>query len=273
MALIRPLPDPNSYSFDPHDYPNIPVEAWKVLVDDVSRLRNLELPILKIPKPVLEGFEPSQIGTIVGTLMDACIPYLDMIIEESSAASFAHGLSKAEGILGEREGYPDYVHERSGLRTELKLLYVDPAPSVRMKVPPTPREPSARLTQKVTLKNVEPDRDVLLVLAYQLSERHDDPSLVSPTIIDVGLFPVIDCILARDKRLITSGGRWSGNFETPVVLSKIGRTRLVNGQTPDQTGFGRKESEGYDFNEDTNFGKLKRIPSPTLRSFLKKHKK
>lgn len=56
--------------------------------------------------------------------------------------------------MGEREGYPDYKHS-SGKRLELKLLYVD-NPSLKMKKPPTPREPSARLTQKVTVKNVDP---------------------------------------------------------------------------------------------------------------------
>ena len=34
---------------------------------------------------------------------------------------------------------------------------------------------------------------------------------------------------------------------------------------------GRKESEGKDFNEDTNFGKLKRVPYRPLQLFLKKH--
>ena len=73
------------------------------------RFRSLSLPIV-----ALEAFEPSQIGTIVGALMDAMIPHMKID---------GLGLSKHEGILGDREGYPDYKHE-SGKRVELKLLYV-----------------------------------------------------------------------------------------------------------------------------------------------------
>ncbi len=84
--------------------------------------------------------------------MDALIPNLDDL---SSI-----GLQKAEGILGEREGYPDYIHD-DGFRIELKLIYVD-NPKLAMKRPPTKREPSARLTQKVTIKNVIPAQDAML---------------------------------------------------------------------------------------------------------------
>jgi hypothetical protein len=37
----------------------------------------------------------------------------------------------------------------------------------------------------------------------------------------------------------------------------------------DESNYGRKESEGKDYNEDTNFGKLKRIPYKPLQVFLK----
>src|SRR5487761_766338 len=97
-----------------------------------QRFRSLSLPIL-----ALAAFEPSQIGTIVGALMDALIPHLEIK---------GVGLEKHAGILGDREGYPDYKHV-SGKRVELKLLYVD-NPALKMKKPPTPREPSACLTQK-----------------------------------------------------------------------------------------------------------------------------
>ncbi|MBY0514948.1 MAG: hypothetical protein K2P78_13665 [Gemmataceae bacterium] len=99
-------------------------------------LLGTQFPSLSLPVAALEAFEPSQIGTIVGSLMDALIPHLPSIPQV--------GLLKHEGILGEREGYPDYKHA-SGKRLELKLLYVD-NPSLKMKKPPTPREPSARLT-------------------------------------------------------------------------------------------------------------------------------
>lgn len=218
--------------------------------------------MLSLPKVALKAFEPSQIGTIVGSLMDALIPHLPDIPQV--------GLLKHEGILGEREGYPDYKHT-SGLRLELKLLYID-NPELKTKKPPTPREPSARLTQKVTVKNVEPSRDTLLVIAYQLQPHPDNPEVVSPTIIDLEVFPIIDLVEARDQRMRDAGGRWFGNYETPTVLSKTGRRKLAQGLPLDKTVYGRKESEGKDFNEDTNFGKLKRIPYPPLQNFLKKYR-
>ena len=46
-------------------------EQFKPLIG--QRFRSLSLPIV-----ALAAFEPSQIGTIVGTLMDALIPHLDI---------------------------------------------------------------------------------------------------------------------------------------------------------------------------------------------------
>lgn len=216
---------------------------------------------LTLPAPALKAFEPSQIGTIVGSLMDALIPYLDDIPQV--------GLEKHEGILGAREGYPDYKHI-TGYRLELKLLYTD-NPKLETKKPPTPREPSARLTQKVRVKNVNPAKDALLVIAYQLRPQTTDETKVSPTIIDFEVFSMIELIEARDRRMTDRGGRWFGNYETPAVLSKVGRQKLKQGESLDTSVYGRKESEGKDFNEDTNFGKLARIPHPALAKFLGKH--
>jgi hypothetical protein len=216
---------------------------------------------LSLPGVVLKAFEPSQIGTIVGSLMDALIPHLSDIPQV--------GLEKHEGILGEREGYPDYKHT-SGFRLELKLLYTD-NPALLMKKPPTPREPSARLTQKVTVKNVDAARDGLLVIAYQLQPQPENPEVVSPTIIDFEVFSVIELIEARDRRMTDAGGRWFGNYETPTVLSKIGKKKRKQGEPLDETAYGRKQSEGKDFNEDTNFGKLARIPHSALQAFLARH--
>lgn len=224
--------------------------------------------ILKIPKSILKAFEPSQIGTIVGALMDASIPELSQILPDDESLADV-GLVKHEGILKDREGYPDYKHV-SGKRLELKLLYVDPV-GLEMKRPTTAREPSARLTQKVTVKNVDPGNDALLVIAYQLQPHAEDPEFVSPTIIDIGVFSMIECIEARDTRLISRGGRWFGDYETPTVLSRIGRRKARLREALDTTTYGRKESEGRDFNEDTNFGKLARIPYQPLRGFLNKH--
>lgn len=221
--------------------------------------------ILSIPKAVLKAFEPSQIGTINGSLLDACIPQLSKISD--SIAFDTIGLRKNDGILGEREGYPDYLHT-SGKRIELKLLFVD-NPKIEMKKPPTPREPSARLTQKVTFKNVQADKDLLLVIAYALKERNDRPGFFSPTIIDFKLFPVYNCILARDKRMYKCHGGWFGQFETPTILSEIGMRKIREGKPIDYSSYGRKESEGKDLNEDTNYGKLYRIPYQPLHNYLR----
>ena len=200
--------------------------------------------------------------------MDACIPELPTLLRGKRPRD-AGGITRHHGVVGEREGYPDYRHD-SGKRLELKLLYKDPV-DVEMKLPPTPREASARLTQKVTVKNVEPRTDVLMVVVYQLQADEEDEDVFSPTIVDIGLFPMIDCILARDDRLVRSGGRWFGNYETPCVPSKAGRRKRRRGEPLDESAYGRKESEGKDFNEDTNFGKLKRVPYRPLQLFLRKH--
>jgi len=221
-----------------------------------QRFRSLRLPIVAIA-----AFEPSQIGTIVGALMDALIPHLDIK---------GLGLEKHEGVLGEREGYPDYKHE-SGKRVELKLLYVD-NPDLKMKKPPTPREPSARLTQKVTVKNVDPELDAMLLIAYRIEVDDLNLDAAVPRIIDLELFSMIELVEARDKRMTDGGGRWFGNYETPTILSRIGQEKASKDIALDISMYGRKESEGKDFNEDTNFGKLKRIPHPKLQEFLAKYR-
>ena len=222
-----------------------------------TRFTSLSLPVV-----ALEAFEPSQIRTIVGSLMDALIPHLRSIPNV--------GLLKHEGILGDREGYPDYKHE-SGKRIELKLLYVDNL-SVKMKKPPTPREPSARLTQKVTSKNVDPANDAMLLIAYRIEPQDEKPEAASPTIIDLEVLSMIELVEARDNRMTSGGGRWFGNFETPTILSKVGRDKVKKSVELDTSSYGRKESEGKDFNEDTNFGKLKRIPYAALQAFLAKYR-
>lgn len=215
---------------------------------------------LSLPAVVVKNIEPSQVGTIVGTLMDALLPHLPGIPQV--------GLQKHEGIQGQREGYPDYKHS-SGARLELKLLYVD-NPALEMKRPPTRREPSARLTQKVTVKNVVPATDAMLLVAYQLQPQPDSTQAVSPTIIGIEVLSMIELVEARDTRLAETGGRWFGNFETPCILSNVGKAKYNRGQPLDTSSYGRKESEGKDYNEDTNFGKLQRIPHAGLQAFIRK---
>ncbi len=234
---------------------------------ELGALRNALQPMigtqfksLMLPRAARGAFEPSQIGTIVGTLMDALIPFLPELAQV--------GLTKHEGILRDREGYPDYRH-KSGLRVELKLLYID-NPKLKMKRPTTKREPSARLTQKVTVKNVVSATDAMLLVAYQLRAYEKDKDSITPTIIDLEVFSMIELVEARDARLEESGGRWFGNYETPCVPSNKGLRKRSQGKGLDTSSYGRKESEGKDFNEDTNFGKLKRIPHPELQAFLRK---
>lgn len=241
--------------------------ARRITAENLTMLREALHPLigtqfksLALPKVVMQAFEPSQIGTIVGALMDALIPHLTDIPQV--------GLQKHGGILGEREGYPDYKHD-SGFRVELKLLYID-NPDLEMKRPPTRREPSARLTQKVTVKNVQPAMDAMLLVAYQLRPQAENELAVTPTIVDLEVFSMIELVEARDARLAAGGGRWFGNYETPCVLSKQAALKLSRRQALDDSSYGRKESEGKDYNEDTNFGKLKRIPHPALQAFLRK---
>lgn len=234
--------------------------ALEALTNALLPLRGVQVNYLQLPADLALQIEPSQVGTIVGTLTDLLLPRI--------ALEQGIGLKKAAGILGDREGYPDFEHE-TGYRLELKGAFRD-NPYVAMKRPPTPREPSARLTQKVTHKNVVPDSDALLVLVYELQPNRYDPSLLSPTIVEVGLFPVIECINARDHRMVSNGGQWFGNYETPTILSKAGKLAQNQGGPLNYSSYGRKESEGYHFNEDTNFGKLKRIPYYPLQDFLKR---
>ena len=42
-------------------------------------LVGVQFEILRLPRPVLSVIEPSQIGTLVGVLMDASIPHLGKI--------------------------------------------------------------------------------------------------------------------------------------------------------------------------------------------------
>jgi len=221
-----------------------------------TRFRSLSLPLVS-----LIAFEPSQIGTIVGALMDALIPHLEIK---------GVGLEKHEGILGDREGYPDYRHA-SGKRVELKLLYVDNL-NLKMKKPPTPREPSARVTQKVTVKNVDPANDAMLLIAYRLEPDTENLDAAVPRIIDLDVFSMIELVEARDNRMTESGGRWFGNYETPTILSNRAKAKIKENQPLDAAAYGRKESEGKDYNEDTNFGKLKRIPHAELQAFLRKYR-
>jgi len=111
----------------------------------------------------------------------------------------------------------------------------------------------------------------MLVIAYRLQEATSKPDAVTPTIIDLEVFSMIELVEARDQRLAESGGRWFGNYETPSIPSRLGARKRKKGLPLDKSTYGRKADEGKDYNEDSNFGKLKRIPLDGLQAFLQKH--
>jgi len=194
---------------------------------------------------------------IVNTLLDAILPQIEFLVSDKENATklAGIGLSKAPGVIGQRETYPDYVHV-SGKRVELKGLFVD-NPDLALKRPPTDREPSARLKENVTMDAIDPASDALLVAAVQL--RGDENNQCSPYVSDIGVFSMVDCVRARDTSLAARGGRWIAGV--PKVVKKRSMTKFKAGNR-------LKDS---DFEKDTNFGKLKRIPYPPLQEFMRKH--
>lgn len=104
---------------------------------------------------------------------------------------------------------------------------------------------------------VDPVNDALLVAAVQL--RPDQKGQCSPYITDIGVFSMVECVRARDKRLADSGGRWISGVPKVVKKASIGKFKK-----------GRR-LQNSDFEKDTNFGKLKRIPYAPLQDFMRKH--
>jgi hypothetical protein len=237
--------------------PDITNDELEVLRSAFAPLIGLRITWLSIPGGALVGFEPSQIAVIVNTLLDAILPQIEFLASDRENASklAGVGLSKAPGVIGQREAYPDYVHI-SGRRVELKGLFVD-NPDLALKRPPTDREPSARLKENVTMDVIDPANDALLVAAVQL--RPDEREQCSPYITDIGVFSMVECVRARDKSLATRGGRWISGV--PKVVKKATMGKFKKG----------KRLQNSDFEMDTNFGKLKRIPYAPLQDFMRKH--
>ncbi len=232
--------------------------------DDLESLRRAFAPLLglritwlSIPSGALAGFEPSQIAVIVNTLLDAILPQIQFLAtdKENAAKLAGVGLSKAPGVIGQRETYPDYVH-MSGKRVELKGLFVD-SPELSLKRPPTDREPSARLKENVTMDVIDPANDALLVAAVQL--RADETGQCSPYVTDIGVFSMVECVRARDQSLKERGGKWIRGV--PKVVKKASMSKFKAG----------KDLSDSNFEKDTNFGKLKRIPYAPLQEFMRKH--
>ena len=234
---------------------DITKEELSELYEAIKPLLNMKIDWLSIPDGALEGFEPSQVAVIVNTLLDGILPQIELLAidEENRKLLQGIGLKKAPGSLGDREGYPDYVHV-SGKRVELKGLFVD-NPNLKLKRPPTQREPSARIKENVTINDIQPENDALLIAAVQLREEN---GLCSPFIVDIGIFSMVEIVRVRDQRLIDTGGKWIGKL--PKVISTKGAEKVRKGiPLTDE-----------DYEKDTNFGKLKRIPYGPVQEFLRK---
>lgn len=104
---------------------------------------------------------------------------------------------------------------------------------------------------------IHPANDALLLAAAQL--QADETGACSPYIIDIGVFSMVECVRARDARLAQAFGRWFDGI--PKVVKKASMAKAVAGLP----------LTSADFEKDTNFGKLKRIPYPPLREFMRKH--
>lgn len=237
--------------------PDITSQELELLKKGFQPLVGFRITWLSIPGAALHGFEPSQLAVIVNTLLDGILPQIEHLATDTKNADRllgSIGLSKSPGEIGERESYPDYVHV-SGKRVELKGLFVDNA-ELTMKRPPTRREPSARLKENVTIDAIDPANDALLVAATQL--QADESGACSPYIIDIEVFSMVECVRARDGRLAKAGGKWFGTL--PKVVKKKSLSKLGAGHLTDD-----------DYEKDTNFGKLKRIPYQPLQDFLHKH--
>ena len=70
---------------------------------------------------------------------------------------------------------------------------------------------------------------------------------------------MVECVRARDRSLNERGGRWIGNL--PKVVKKTSMTKFKAGN----------RLQDSDFEKDTNFGKLKRVPYAPLQQFMRKH--
>ena len=235
--------------------PDITPQEIQTLQKQFEPLIGLRIDWLSLPQQALPGFEPSQIAVIVNTLLDAALPQIELFATNpENRKKLEHlGLSKAPREIGDRESYPDYIHT-SGYRVELKGLFVDNS-SLDLKRPPTRREPSARLKENITEENVDPAKDVLMLAAVQLGEFDE---LCYPVIVDIGIFSMVECTRARDDRLTRLGGQWHDGILQ--VVKKASAAKYRNGLPLTDS----------DYEKDTNFGKLKRIPYSPLQDFMRK---
>ena len=64
---------------------------------------------------------------------------------------------------------------------------------------------------------------------------------------------------ARDTSLANRGGKWLDGIPKVVKKASMGKFRAGN------------RLQNFDFEKDTSFGKLKRIPYQPLQEFMRKH--
>src|SRR5258708_12220698 len=92
-------------------------------INDVRRalrpLLGVRLNVLNLPRAVLSEFEPSQVGTIVGTLVDACLPQLHLIAADPTPLKKV-GLANHAGLLKAPDGYPPFMHPATPTRPHFK---------------------------------------------------------------------------------------------------------------------------------------------------------
>ena len=70
---------------------------------------------------------------------------------------------------------------------------------------------------------------------------------------------MVECVRARDRSLQERGGRWIGGVPKVVKKTSMGKFKAGKGL------------QNSDFEKDTNFGKLKRVPYAPLQEFMRKH--
>lgn len=73
-------------------------DALKSLTEALHPLCGVQVKYLQLPTDLALQIEPSQVGTIVGTLTDLLLPRI--------ALEQGIGLTKVAGILGDREDIP-----------------------------------------------------------------------------------------------------------------------------------------------------------------------
>lgn len=214
---------------------------------------------LRLTSEAVFNIDHSNLGGTAGALFETALKCPNTLPDELKML----GLRKdGSTTAGDRDGYPDLRHE-SGDAHENKVIHAyDMDHKAVTKTRKSDSEACARL--KVTSDVVNPRRDFLLVLAWAMKPIKNEVNLYSPKIMDFDVFPVINCVVARDNYLLKRGGLWING--SAVVLSRLGQSKIKRGEQVDATSFGN----GKDYKRDTN-QKIGRIPYKPLINFISKY--